>query len=71
MNTQSLAPLETQNLFTVFMQTLKVRLQLSENFDFTQTTLTLLKQEDMILNRGSHQRRSIKKSVLRNFAIFT
>ena len=53
------------------MQTLKVRLQLSENFDFTQTSLTLLKQEDMILNRGSHQRRSIKKGVLRNFAIFT
>ena len=34
-------------------------------------TLTLLKQEDMILNRGSHQRRSIKKGVLRNFGIFT
>ena len=34
-------------------------------------TLTLLEQEDMILNRGSHQRRSIKKGVLRNFAIFT
>ena len=34
-------------------------------------TLTFLKQEDMILNRSSHQRCSIKKGVLKNFSRFT
>ena len=33
--------------------------------------MTLLKQEDVILNRSSYQRCSIKKAVLRNFAKLT
>ena len=53
-----LVPLERQNSLT------------ESQVRVTGKTLTLLKQEDMILNRSNHQRCSIKKGVLGNFAKF-
>ena len=59
-----LAPLETQNSIYSFHANVEYQVRVIGE------TLTLLKQEDMILNRSNQQRCSIKKAVLRNFAKF-